>query len=437
MKKIVPSLLILVIICLAAFIMFNDMEAPSIELSTSSNVISPKLEMAVTAKDSASAIQNITIRTIRDGVATPLAEQTYTDKQNVQQVPFSIMNTGIRDGEIEIEVSASDNSYAWFGRGNKRTEKFKFTVDSTPPQVAVKTSIPNVRRGGTAVVAYSVSKDVRKTGVDVNGLFFPGFQQSNGDYLCFFAFPYYLESADFQPQLVVEDIAGNSHISPLGVYKINRTFKHDDINISENFINSKAQEFASMVSGNHSSIDLFLQVNGPVRRANAEHLFEIARNTAPNILWTGAFLRMPRTATRSGFADHRTYFWQEKAVDEQTHLGLDLASVARDNVPATNNGRVVYTGYLGIYGNLVILDHGAGVHSLYSHLSDITVNDGMEVKTGDIIGHTGATGMAGGDHLHYGILVGGLEVTPIEWLDPKWIKDNVTDRLKEANIPLP
>lgn len=417
--------------------MFSDMEAPTISLSTDKNVISPSLTITATAQDDSSSIKKITINTIHNGITSPLAEQTFDDKAQVRELPFSINNTGIREGEISLEVTAVDNSLAWFGRGNKRTTTFTFTVDSTPPRVIVKTTPPNIRRGGTGVVAYSVSKEVSKTGVDVNGLFFPAYRQANGDFLCFFAFPYYQEPKDFMPQLVVEDIAGNNQTSSLAVYKINRTFKHDDINISENFINAKAQEFLSMVSGNYSGVELFLQVNGPVRQANAEHLFEIARDTTPEILWKDKFFRMPRSANRAGFADHRTYFWQGQPVDEQTHLGLDLASVAHDNVPATNNGRVVFTGYLGIYGNLVIIDHGAGIHSLYSHLSEINVNTGDFVATGHIVGKTGATGMAGGDHLHYGILVGGLEVTPIEWLDPKWIKDNITDRLQTAGVPLP
>ena len=437
MKKIISSLLILVVVCFVGILMFNDMEAPSITLSTDKNVISPNLDITVTAQDTKSAIKNITISTIHNGIKTPLAEQRFTDKNQIQHLPFSIQNTGSKNGDLSIEITAIDDSFAWFGRGNKETTLINFTVDSTPPRVIVKTSPPNVRRGGTAVVAYSVSKEVSRSGVDVNGLFFPGYQQDNGDYICFFAFPYYMETNDFIPQLVVEDIAGNNQTGPLAVYKINRTFKHDDINISESFINAKYQEFSSMVEGNYSGVELFLKVNGPVRQSNAERLFEIARNTTPYVQWQNRFLRMPRTATRSGFADHRTYFWAGQPVDEQTHLGLDLASVVHDNVPATNNGRVVFTGYLGIYGNLVILDHGAGIHSLYSHLSEISVNEGDVLKTGDILGKTGATGMAGGDHLHYGILVGGLEVAPVEWLDPKWIKDNITDRLKEAGTPLP
>ena len=121
--------------------------------------------------------------------------------------------------------------------------------------------------------------------------------------------------------------------------------------------------------------------------------------------------------------------YQGKQVGESYHLGFDLASVRNAEVPAANNGRVVFTGELGIYGNLVVIDHGLGLMSLYSHLSEIHVKVGDVVQKGAIIAKTGSTGLAFGDHLHFGILVGGVEVTPLEWLDPKWIKDNITGRL--------
>ena len=98
-------------------------------------------------------------------------------------------------------------------------------------------------------------------------------------------------------------------------------------------------------------------------------------------------------------------------------------------MPAANNGRVIFVGDLGIYGNLIVIDHGLGLMTLYAHLSEFAVKVGDVVKKGDIIARTGSSGLAFGDHLHFGVLVGGVEVTPLEWLDPKWIKDNVTDRL--------
>jgi murein DD-endopeptidase MepM/ murein hydrolase activator NlpD len=138
---------------------------------------------------------------------------------------------------------------------------------------------------------------------------------------------------------------------------------------------------------------------------------------------------MPKTAPLGGFAQYRTYLYQGKDVDHQTHLGFDLASLAHAAVPAANRGKVVFAGDFGIYGQCIIIDHGLGLQTIYGHLSQISVKPGDNVENGQIIGSTGATGMAGGDHLHFEMTVSGQSVNPIEWWDSHWINDNVTGKL--------
>jgi murein DD-endopeptidase MepM/ murein hydrolase activator NlpD len=134
----------------------------------------------------------------------------------------------------------------------------------------------------------------------------------------------------------------------------------------------------------------------------------------------------------SAFADQRTYVYQGKDVDAQTHLGFDLAVVAHTPVPAANRGVVLLARYFGIYGNTVVVDHGLGLATLYSHLSSIEVKEGQAVEKGAILGHTGATGLAGGDHLHFTTLVRGLPVNPVEWWDGGWIRDKVASKAGPA-----
>ncbi len=85
---------------------------------------------------------------------------------------------------------------------------------------------------------------------------------------------------------------------------------------------------------------------------------------------------------------------------------------------------------MGIYGQCIIIDHGLGLQTLYAHLSSMAVEVGDVVERGQIIGRTGATGLAGGDHLHYGIIVGGVPVNPIEWWDKNWVRNNITSKLQ-------
>ena len=135
-------------------------------------------------------------------------------------------------------------------------------------------------------------------------------------------------------------------------------------------------------------------------------------------------------AVESAFADQRTYIYNGKEVDQQVHLGFDLASFTNVKIVAANRGKVVYADELGIYGNCVIIDHGMGVQSLYGHLSSIDVKAGQMVEKEQEIGRSGMTGLAGGDHLHFTMLVNGNMVNPVEWWDQHWIQDRILRKLK-------
>ena len=419
------SLAIVLVIILGSgfFLLLEDTDAPVITLSHAFETISPALPITATVIDAASSIKRVDVVVRYQENKIPVASQIFADSSREQDITFTLANAGLKNGDtFDLEITAVDASFGGFGFGNKSTLITPMRLDTTPPRILIKSSTPYVRKGGSSVVVYSISKEVQHTGVKVNDYFFPAFRQENGDYLCFFAFPYNLNSKDFNPQLVALDRAGNLNNSNLPVNRIDRQFRQDTITISQGFLDEKAAEFEAMMPGHMSDIERFLLINRQTRRENTLALLEIGKHTAPHILWKGAFLRLPRSASRAGFADHRTYFWESKIVDEQTHLGIDLASVRQAPVPAANFGTVVHADYLGIYGNMIIIDHGLGLQSLYSHLSEIGVEVGQQVDRGDIIGRTGTTGMAGGDHLHFGILLSGLEVTPLEWLDNNWIR---------------
>ena len=127
--------------------------------------------------------------------------------------------------------------------------------------------------------------------------------------------------------------------------------------------------------------------------------------------------------------DPTTYLVDGKPFGNSVHLGVDLASTAHAPIEAAANGIIVFAGALGIYGNAVIIDHGLGLFSLYGHLSAIETTVGKSVKKEEKIGVSGLSGLAGGDHLHFSILVGGEFVNPQEWWDPHWIEDNVMKKM--------
>ena len=177
-----------------------------------------------------------------------------------------------------------------------------------------------------------------------------------------------------------------------------------------------------------SPLKNFLEVNGRLRQQDAARLIELGRQTSPTFLWSQPFVRLP-SKTEAFFADSRTYTYNGQVVDHQTHLGFDLAGLEHMPVQAANDGQVVMAQFFGIYGNAVLIDHGCGVQTLYGHMSRLLVKPGDRVKLGQQIGVSGATGLAGGDHLHFTVLLDGIPVNPTEWWDPHWIHDRIEAKL--------
>jgi murein DD-endopeptidase MepM/ murein hydrolase activator NlpD len=178
-----------------------------------------------------------------------------------------------------------------------------------------------------------------------------------------------------------------------------------------------------------SPVDKFIEINRELRQANYQQINALVANTTTAKHWGGMFLRMPG-ANQAGFADHRVYNYQGKEIDRQVHLGIDIASVKQAPVPAANSGVVIFSGRLGIYGKTILIDHGFGLFSMYAHLNRSDVGEGQQVSKGDILGRTGSTGLAGGDHLHFSILVHNTFVNPVECWDAAWIKNNVLSKIE-------
>lgn len=99
------------------------------------------------------------------------------------------------------------------------------------------------------------------------------------------------------------------------------------------------------------------------------------------------------------------------------HHGLDIVARAGTPVVASASGVVVKSGYEALYGNLVVIDHGAGYRSAYAHLSSRTVEEGAFVNRGEELGNVGSTGRSTGPHLHYEVRVNGLPVNPARFLN--------------------
>ncbi|MDH5299287.1 MAG: M23 family metallopeptidase, partial [Desulfobulbaceae bacterium] len=335
---------------------------------------------------------------------------------------------GFAEGGATLEIVARDYSWWNFRRGNMALISLPVTIDTRPPLVTISSSPMDIQAGGAGLVIYQISEPAARHGVTLNGDFHPGYPlPGRGDnvYGATIAVRYDAEKID-QAFVAATDQAGNVGRAVFGMTLHPMAKKSDSINLDDAFLNQKIPEFADHYRDlKGTPLEQYLVINNRIRKENNDRIAEVCRAVTPERFWQGTFWRMARSSPKARYADHRTYLYQGEEIDEQVHLGIDLASTRHAEVGAANRGRVAFADYLGIYGNMVILDHGQGLFSLYSHLSQINCKVGDILDQGATLGLTGTSGMAGGDHLHFSILVNGIFVNPLEWWDPHWLKVNI------------
>ena len=324
-----------------------------------------------------------------------------------------------------------------------------------PPRVQVESRFHYINHGGAEMVVYRVTPPDADSGVFVGDRFYRGYPASGagveGDNTLRVALFAVLHDQDLGTpvELYAADEAGNETRSGFDHRIFPQSFRRSEIQLSDGFLRrvvppivNRVPELADEELGTDPAIDelldLYLFINGSLRQQNRETLAAFSGGTSETMQWSDSFLSLANAQVESGFADHRTYVHNGDDVDQQVHLGFDLASTANAPVLASNSGTVLYADYLGIYGNCVIIDHGMGLQSLYAHLSSIDVSAGETVVREQQIGRSGVTGLAGGDHLHFAILLQGHPVNPVEWWDQHWIEDRIQRKLREVSAaPLP
>jgi murein DD-endopeptidase MepM/ murein hydrolase activator NlpD len=343
----------------------------------------------------------------------------------------------LTDGEAMLRVRAK--RHAGPLRGEKWVEWVEvLPVRVTPPQLTVLSTQTWVRQGGSETVVYTVESSAVRHGVRAGENWFPGADLPGqpGASFALFAAPWDTDNEDLR--LEAEDALGNRIQLPFVDRFEVRPVGTSSISLSDAFLEKVVPPIVAQTPGLAAAatpLETYLEINGRLRAENRARLVELGAQSIDEFLWDKPFLPFPGGKVMDGFAMRRAYRYGGETVDEQVHLGFDLASVARAPVPAANRGRVRLAGYLGIYGNVVVLDHGFGLMTLYAHLSTLGVADGDTVDRGQSLGRTGTTGLAGGDHLHFETLLRGLPVDPVEWWDDHWIRDRIGRKLG-AGLPL-
>jgi hypothetical protein len=442
------SLAGLAIILLIVWILLVPLEGerPSIKIELPSSSVGAAQRIFVSVADGKSGLRRTWIGLIKDGKENILLEKDFPAAGfigggEVREESFEVMvdpkKLEISDGKAILRLAAWDFSWRHWWHGNSTYVEKELMIDTRPPEVDILTRVHNVSQGGAGLVIYKISESCPENGVYVGKNYFPGhsgYFKDPDTVMAFFALDY--TQGPGTPIFVkATDPAGNITRAGFPYYIRQRTFKNDILNISDSFLNEKMPEFDIDIQTDNPNRPLakFLKVNGELRKENFKKIVEIGKQTDRALFWEGEFLRLPKAAPRAGFADHREYRYKGRVIDHQVHMGVDLASVSQSPVPAANNGKVVFAENLGIYGRTVIIDHGFGLFSMYAHLSQVNAENGQNVSKGDVIGRTGITGLAGGDHLHFGMFIHNTFVNPLEWWDNAWIQNNISSKIETVS----
>ena len=421
-------------------------ETPALQFEGTIDSIGAAYTLKGLASDQKSGLRRIWIALLQGGKEKVLFDQTFPSRGflgggDVESVPFSIDikadELGLVDGEALLRAAAWDYSYRGWWKGNQAYFEQEVAIDTQPPVIDVLSRTHNLNVGGSGLAVYRVSEPCSASGIQAGQSFFPGYAGFSSDpnlFIAFFALSH-TEKPDVEIWATATDHAGNTGRAGMAYHVNAKRFRRDKIVLSDSFLKRNMPELSRFLSPEVQSaplVDRFLAINNGLRKANHEVFKQATGKSDTELHWDGSFARLQGSARMAGFADHRRYEYDGKIIDEQVHLGIDLASTAQAPVPAANHGRVVLAEYVGIYGNAVVLDHGFGLFSMYGHLSRIEVKKDQVVAKGDIIGYSGSTGLAGGDHLHYGMMIQQTFVNPVEWWDSSWIKNNVTTKLQEV-----
>jgi murein DD-endopeptidase MepM/ murein hydrolase activator NlpD len=424
--------LVLVGLAAAAITVWPRFESTAPQITLSSDAETAGLApLRITITDQGTGLKAFSATLSQGGTEHRLGAEQFAQATGEKTLEVALLKVpGIKEGPATLKITAQDRAL-W--RGNAATLDKAITIDTTPPTLELIADDRYINFGGVGVVVYKPSADTATSGVKLGERFFPGVTGQIKDHpeyaLAFFAHAYDV-AADARPTLVATDKAGNTRELRLAYELKNVRYKKSTIALSDAFLQNKIVPLLHDVSARQGSPkELFVAVNERLRKDNDERIAAITSKVTPALQWQGAFAQLSNSKVEANFADQRTYTYNGEAISTAYHLGYDLSVTKNYPVEASNAGTVAFAGDLGIYGNAVILDHGLGLYTLYSHLNSIDVKDGAAVTKRQIVGKTGETGLAAGDHLHFGVYLHGVAVLPVEWWDQKWIDDNITPKL--------
>jgi murein DD-endopeptidase MepM/ murein hydrolase activator NlpD len=448
-------LLVVLLAFVGLYVAAGRSAPPQLTIDQPGEIVGQQSELQVTASAPNAAFSALTIVLEQNGTQVPLF--SLADRQSstlAQPAPDELVITRpfgkagvpeLQEGPARIVVSASRASLLNLRQVSATASK-DVRVRLEPPRISVVSTTHYINHGGSEMVVYRATPPDVMSGVRVGEIEYPGYPATGAGIVsddpalrvAFFAL---LHDQELDAPIVAfaRDEAGNEATASFIDRVFEKPFRKSRISVDDRFFERVLPDILrnspELPNPPTDLLQAFLKVNGDLRRMNAERIAALTTVPSPTLLIKGPFVQLGNSQVEASFADERTYVYDGKDVDHQVHLGFDLAKTARVEVQAANEGTIVNASWLGIYGNCVIIDHGMGIASLYGHMSSFDVKVGDHVAKGQTLGRSGTTGLAGGDHVHFTILISGHPVNPVEWWDGHWLADRIERKLEAAGAP--
>jgi murein DD-endopeptidase MepM/ murein hydrolase activator NlpD len=417
------------ILLLPLLLTLSGCSKPSLDVLSSPTVIGPATPIAVHIHDP-HGVSKLTATVTQNGAKYQAWETNATSKNIDTTFNFQVgvkTTPQLHDGPAHLVLEATSGGLL---HGTSRWER-DVNVVTQPPLVSADSDQHYLYLGMADLATMNITGNYTSAGVRVGDQTFRAWPMPGGKPGLFslFAFAWNMP-ASTTPLAYASNGSGNDVTTPLTVVFPKReqpVYTQHQIQISDQFMQKVLGELDP--NGTGDPVARFVKINTEMRQANNKTLSDLRLKTADHFLWHEPFARQSHAQAEATFADVRSYIYHGQKIDQQVHLGYDLAVTQHVGVEASNDGRVVWAAPLGIYGNCIVVDHGYGLQTIYGHMSRIDVHVGDEVKRSQIMGLSGMTGMAGGDHIHFAMQLDGVQIDPKEWWDAHWIQDHVVRRV--------
>lgn len=439
-SNIISTIILFLILALGYFIHtspYFEKEPPKIETPNMS-YWNTKSEIPIKLSDE-SGIKSYQVIAVIDNEEKVLLQEDSINKKELSfNLPIPKVNLNSLS-KITYKIIAIDKSNYRFFFGNKAEKTFVLNIDTKLPKVRIIQMSNVITKGGSAAVVFYANDEAMSNISVTNGYqSFVAFPFYKKDYYVSII-PWYIHNPSFKGAIIAMDKAGNVRRFNINFTRYNRNYRTSNLVLKNNFIDGKIAEIIEntnkmKLEDFSNPLDMFRYVNETIRKNDDVIISEKILNLNKEIDSLNVFKPLENARVVGLFGDHRKFSFNKIDAGESYHLGIDLASIKHAPIIASNDGVVVMSEELGIHGNAIVIEHGYGVASLYAHLSEAYKKEGDIIKIGDIIGKSGSSGLAFGDHLHFGILIQGKPSISNEWMDSKWLKTNINDVLENAKV---